>query len=255
MHHRLSWILGALLVIGLSACGPAGASNDQTAAQQFLTERNDGTPVALHDASGDPTTIGTIERVDGRKLTLKRPIDNTTETIELAADARISKQTSASRETIAVGQRVQALGQRSGETLDAQMLQIGTGALSGPMMRVAPGNVPAGAGASGQPVPIQPGSSGPPAPAGDTVVGAAGTAMQFEPVGGTVERIDGDTLTLTQDDGTSATVRLSATTQIMQQSEVGLDALTPGLLVLATGTRNGAVLSAAQIELLPAPQP
>jgi hypothetical protein len=252
-----SWIrkiigIGALLAIMLSGCAQPGADGAQeAAAREFLTERNDGTPVALGAADG-PTTVGVIERVDGRTLTLKRPFDNTSETIELADDVRISQQLPASRAALTVGQRATALGVRSGETLDAQAIQLGEDALGpGGVVHVGPGVGPAGAEPQSRPLQIQPGASGQP---GDTMIGGD-AATQDAPVSGVIERVDGEALTLKQDDGASATVRLSATTQISERREAGRDALQPGQLVLASGTRSDGRLRAAQIELLPSPQP
>jgi hypothetical protein len=252
-----SWIkkiigIGALLAIALSGCAQPGADGaQQAAAREFLTERNDGTPVAL-GADDGPTVVGVIEGMDGRTLTLKRPIDNASETIELAADARISQQLPASREALTVGQRATALGARSGETLDAQAIQLGQGALGpGGVIQIGPGVGPAGAEPQSRPLRIEPNASGQP---GDAVIGGD-PGMQAEPVSGVIERVDGDTLTLKQDDGASVTVRLSAATEISERRDVDLDALQPGRLVLASGTRSNGRLSAAQIELLPSPQP
>jgi hypothetical protein len=67
-------------------------------------------------------------------------------------------------------------------------------------------------------------------------------------VSGTVEKIDGSTLTVKTKDGT-ATVRLSDSTKVHKQVEIALSDLQVGEMILATGSRQGDSFKATAINV------
>src|SRR5829696_10194461 len=91
MNRRHFFTSATLILAGaLSACATGGQQN-QDAAQQFLTERNGGTPVAIGAGGPNAPVVGSIESVDGSKLSVKRQMQGTTTIIQLAAGAKLLK--------------------------------------------------------------------------------------------------------------------------------------------------------------------
>jgi hypothetical protein len=236
----------------LAGCGGPSASTgtgqDQSATDQFLAERqgtvtpgaNNGGTVTL------PGVFGTITKIDGDRITISNPIDNSTSVVELADGGKIMKQVDGQASDIKVGDSIAAFGSKNGDDLAAEAVSIGgegmvAGAGAGPV-RI---ERPAGGDAGG---------SAPPAGGDFQVVegqGQQGGGAQGnvpEVVGGTVEKIDGSTLTVKTADGT-ATVTLSDSTKVQKQVEVKLSDLGLGETIMATGTREGDTLKATTINV------
>src|SRR6187551_3129312 len=92
----------------LAGCGeqPAATTDTDTAAQQdFLKERQgtpdpNFTPVAgtgpgsmqFFAGPGQGGAFGSVEKIEGRNITLKNPMDSSTQTVHLADDAKIATQ-------------------------------------------------------------------------------------------------------------------------------------------------------------------
>jgi hypothetical protein len=134
MNRRQFLISSSILLAGaLGACGPPGGTGDQQnqdAAQQFLTERNGGTPVTIGAGGPNAPVVGSIESVDGSKLIVKREMQGTMTTIQLAAGARIHKYVDVqlseikAGDTLTAGMLLFATGTQEGEIYQATQVQI-----------------------------------------------------------------------------------------------------------------------------------
>src|SRR3954468_1321006 len=95
MNRRQFLSASALFfTLALTACATSGRPN-QDLAQQFLTERNGGTPVTIGVGGPNAPILGVIESVDGTRLIVKPPIASGTTTVQLADGAKIRKQVDA----------------------------------------------------------------------------------------------------------------------------------------------------------------
>ena len=126
MNRRQFLGASALFLAGaLSACG---SEPSQDLAQQFLTERNGGTPVAVGAGGPDAPVLGVIERVDGTQYIVKPPIASDTTTVQLADDAKIRKQVDGQLAEITPGISLTAFGKRQGDAFQANLLRLGDAA-------------------------------------------------------------------------------------------------------------------------------
>lgn len=246
-------IISLALLVSLSACGIGGgpgAEQAQEATERFLTERNDGTPVSLGggDAANLPV-VGTVERVDGGTLVVKRPIDGTNATIQLDAAVKVSRQADIPLSEIKAGDSITAFGAQQGTVFQAQSLQVGGPAGNG-MIRFNrnAGAPPSGGQPGGAPVIIQrrPGDQQP--GGGDVMEGQAAP-----PLVGTVEQITESTLVVKGSDGASTTVQLAEGVQIQKQVDAQVADIQAGVFIVATGTQEGDALHATEVEILPPP--
>jgi hypothetical protein len=251
LMNRRQFLISAVMAGGaLSACGfPGGTSGGQgqDLARQFLTERNGGTPVAIGGAPDAPL-VGFIQNVEGPRLTLKRLIEQTTITVQLAADAQIRKDVDMQLSELKAGDNVTAFGTRQGNLFQAELVQLGSGDVafdSGPIMI----NRPAGAEAGG---PVDGGGL----PAGAEADKFIGSAPNGAPptVTGTVEKIDGNSILLKDKSGVSTTVMLSGDAKIQRLDKVGPSELTVSAFVMAIGAQSGDLYQATEVRILPAPK-
>lgn len=267
----------AILTMGalLSACGdPAGAatgSTDQSAAKNaFLADRG-GTPVV--NAQGTPEPGGanrapglaaTVEKVDGNKITVKSLADGTKSVVQLGDGARINKTETAQASDIKVGDTVTAIGTKDGDTITAQIVSIGTGGAVG-------FGGPGGAGGFGGPggfVRRGAGANGTPGVFPQRTPGAGfggngqgrgnfggGANAQGTPgvardvASGTVQKIDGSTVTLQATDDTTSTFTMGSDTRLQQSVEIQPADLKAGDMIFAMGQQNGDVFEATAIEV------
>jgi hypothetical protein len=244
MNRRQFLISSSVLLAGaLGACGlpgGTGGQQNQDAAQQFLTERNGGTPVVIGAGGPNAPVVGSIESVDGSKLSVKRQMEGTTTIVQLAAGAKILKDVDAQLSEVKAGDTLTAFGEKQGDVFQANLLRLGgAGQDGGPvMMTYTAGKDAGGASAGGQDKMIN---------------GGAGGALP-QPVTGTVETINGRSIVLKDKDGASTTVKLADDAKIQKSAEVALAELIAGTLILATGTQSGDVYQATQVRILPARQ-
>ena len=251
MNRQQFLILSSILLAGaLSACGLPGGTGDQQnqdAAQQFLTERNGGTAVALGAGGPNAPVVGTIESVDGSKLTVKREMQGTTTTIQLAAGAKIHKYVDAQLSEIEAGDILTAFGAKQGDVFQANLLRLGgdDNIFSAPVIF----NSSSGQGTGDPPMSGQTPNGG-----GDKVVMGGPGGGSAMPVTGTVETIDGQRIVLKDKDGASTSVQLADGAEIQKQTEVSPAELTAGMLIFATGTQEGDIYQATQVQILPAPK-
>src|SRR6478672_9465720 len=113
-HRRFFTFVTLFLAAALSACATGSAPN-QDLAQQFLTERNGGTPVAIGVGGPNAPVLGLIESVDGARLTVKPPVESSATTIKLADDAKIRKNVEVQLSELTIGASVTAFGKRQGD--------------------------------------------------------------------------------------------------------------------------------------------
>jgi hypothetical protein len=232
----------------LSACGigEGGApTQDQDAAQRFLTERNGGTPVVLGQGVGQNMPVaGFLDRIDGQRLTVKSPIEGASAIVELAAGAKIHKDVDAQLSEIKAGDTILAVGKRQGDTLKADLVRLGGDPLGGPIVFDHPVDASSAPPAGGDKVIVK-------WPPGGADQAAAGDLPQ--PVSGTVEKVDGQTITLKDQGGASVAVQLADGAKIQKPAEVPLAELQTGMFVMATGSRSGDTFQATELHIMPPP--
>jgi hypothetical protein len=249
MNRRQFLISSSILLAGaLGACGLPGGTGDQQnqdAAQQFLTERNGGTPVAIGAGGPNAPVVGSIESVDGSKLIVKREMQETTTTVQLAAGARIHKYVDVQLSEIKAGDTLTAFGAKQGDGLQANLLRVGEDGevYSAPVIF----NSSSGQGTGDPPASDQIANGS----GNKVVIGGPGGGSTM-PVTGTVETIDGQRIVLKDKADVSTTVQLADGAKIQKQAEVSPAELTAGMLIFATGTHEGEIYQATQVQILPA---
>jgi hypothetical protein len=266
---KIVWSTLALIGVGavLAGCGQQGATgatqDEQAAKDRFLAERSGGTPVVTDTVRLGPGgrqmpgVMGAIDKIEGNIITVKSPFDDTSSKVQLADDAKLTKQAEGALSEIKVGDSVTAVGAREGETLQAEMLRIGgAGGMmmgGGPIMFGGPGpsaggNVPA----DGSQPQVRPFNRGVPGGAQGAAPGGRMLSGEMpEMVSGTVEEIEGSTMTLKDTEGKSTTVEAKEDAIVLKQVEIDPSELKVGETIVANGTRNGDVLEATQVQVMP----
>lgn len=277
--------LGVFLAgCGAAAGGAAPASSD--AQQQFLADRGSpGTPGVVTNTTGvnnqtgsaDPSSrvFGSVDRVEGDKVYISNLTSGQTTTVQLASGGKIFKQTTVTASSIKVGDAIFAVGTKNGTALSANSVQVGDAGMladlsaggfrgaggfgdtgrSGQFPQGTPGaaHTPVAGGAQGTPE-----ASGTPhasGTAGPRNRGAGGGNRGFgTPATGTVEKIDGQTITVKPATaGDPTTINLTPTTRIRRQAAIALSDLQAGNSVTASGTQNGDVFQATRLQVTEAP--
>ncbi|MEO8286084.1 MAG: hypothetical protein ABI670_06575 [Chloroflexota bacterium] len=274
--------LFAVAIVGLgillSGCGEqtaggtsgSGSANQDAVKNQFLADRSgNGTPgvtasgTALPGGGGRASGLfGTVEKVDGNKLTIKALVDGAESVIQVSDTTTIGKQAQAQASEIKVGDTVTAIGTKdsSGSTINAQSVQIGGGGFGGGFgagrgggfgrFNGTPGTRPNG-GTGAFP------SGTPPAgfvrgngQGGPNAQGTPGVARDF--ASGSVEKIDGSDVTVKSADGSSATFKIGADTRIQKQVQIKVGDIKQGDNVTAAGQQNGDIFEATSLEIVEA---
>lgn len=279
------------LTLLLAACGTDSASGttgsasgtDSAARQQFLADRS-GTPdpnatplPGANNAGGgfggrQPGLFGVVQKVDGNSITITTTQTSTETLIQVSDTTTISKEATAQASDLKVGDAVTAIGAKNGDSVTAQRVQIGEGfggfggfggggfngaGRNGNSTGAFPSRTPP-SGFNGQGRGrFQGNGSGTPGPSASRTPGAGGNfAGDF--VSGTIEKIDGDTVTVKAQDGTSSTFLLTTTTTIMKQEALKAADLVKGNTIIVTGKQNGTAYDATTIQVvdgLNRPQP
>jgi hypothetical protein len=229
MRFRALMLLALALLV---ACGQP--ASDNRASEQFLTERNDGTPVALGAAPANAPLVGEVEKVDGRAITVK-PLDGgAAVVVTLAEGSSIRSFAPADRAALQPGVALSALGRERDGVFEAERIRIGDAgaADAGPVImttdkQAAPGD--------GTPEP------------GQFVRGSGDMPAMLA---GSIEVIDGAEVTLKTAEGTTAQFRIAPATVIEQRAERQPSELKPGATVAAFGKRDGDQLAATRVDLL-----
>jgi len=286
---RFLVLFAALSVVGMAVilvgCGQDASSNSN-AQQQFLAERGSGTPVAGATPSvvtdtggfnGGPGgfgggfggVFGTIDKIDGNKITVSGFVTNTTTTIELANDAKVYKQAELAASDIKAGDAILATGTQNGSAIDAFTVEVAkSGVVADLQGGIGGGRIFGGGG--GQ---FPPGVSGTPGPRrgnGQFPQGTPGARRQRTPgavrtpvagnsfpqgtqVTGTVEKVDGNTITIKPTNaGGAATINLTTNTRIQELTEIKASELQVGNSITAMGTQNGDVYDATRVQVIDA---
>jgi len=251
MNRRQFLIVSSIFLAGaLGACGLPGATGDlqnQEAAQQFLTERNGGTPVVIGSGGPNAPVVGSIESIDGSKLTVKREIQGTIATVQLAPATKVHKFADAQLSEIKVGDSLTAFGTKQGDVFQANLLRVsGEGDVFGALVIF---NKNTGQGGGDAP------ASGLATNGGENrmLIGGPGGESTM-PLTGTVETIDGQSIVLKDKDGASTSLELAGGAKIEKQTEVAPAELAAGMLIFATGTQEGEIYQAMQVQILPTPK-
>ena len=271
---------------GASTSGTSSTNTGTNDAKSaFLADRG-GTPGV--NSSGTPLPgggnrapgeIGAVEKVDGNKITIKRMQDGTEVVVQLADGAKINKQATAQASDIKTGDTVTAIGTKTGDTITAETVNIGTGGFGGFGGRGNFGGrgvngtpVPGGNGDDTGAVPFGTPSAGNgtggnrPFPRGTPGAGFGGNGQGRGNFGGganaqgtpgvprdvatgTVQKIDGNTITLQASDGTTSTFTIASDARIQQSVEIQPADLKAGDVIFATGQLNGDVFSATAVQV------
>jgi hypothetical protein len=251
MNRRQFLISSSVLLAGaLDACGLPGGTGDQQnqgLAQQFLTERNGGTPVAIGAGGPNAPVVGSIESVDGSNLSVKRQMEGTTTIVQLAAGAKILKDVDVQLSEVKAGDIATAFGEKQGDVFQSDLLRLGAGdSTFGRPVFIDRSN--------GQATGSQPATGVTVDGGGDKVVIGGPGAGSTMPMTGTVETIEDQRIVLKDKDGASTSVQLADGAEIQKQTEVSPAELTAGMLIFATGTQEGDIYQATQVQILPAPK-
>jgi hypothetical protein len=128
VQERIAWIIAVLLVGGAAFFGgrqlgvQAGQEARQQSAQQFFAQRGGNGPGGPGGRGGAVT--GTVESVSGNSVVIATQ-DGTKVTVTLAQGGQVRKQVDGTLADVKQGDRVVAFGARSGDTLEAQAIQLG----------------------------------------------------------------------------------------------------------------------------------
>jgi hypothetical protein len=167
--------------------------------------------------------------------------------VQLAAGAKVLKDVDAQLSEVKPGDTATAFGEQQGDVFQADLLRLGAAdsTFGGPVFIDR---------SYGQ-------ATGSPPAAGETVDGdgdnvviggpGAGSTM---PMTGTVETIEDQRIVLKDKGGASTTVQLAEGAKIQKRAEASLAELTAGTFIFATGTQDGDIYQATQVQIIPAPQ-
>lgn len=242
MTKLTKWLLFALILCGLSACGTStgtGTANNppanQNAQDQFLQDRG-GTPAAggqTPNMSQNPPTIGIVQKIQDNSISLLEPMSKQEKTITVASNATIRMQGPINVSDLASGDKVTAFGTLNNDQFQADIVQIGnSGVMGGPLTVGKPHEQSSN----------------------ENMVGQPGSAPSLgQSLSGVIEKVDGDQFVVKSSEGKSVTVRLSAKGSIRKEKQIKLAELETGKLIVANGSDKNGSFEASDIEVLPAP--
>jgi hypothetical protein len=148
-----------------------------------------------------------------------------------------------------VGDQITAIGVKNGNAFDPQIINIGM------MAGVATFG---GGGGGGLPAGQDTGNVAVPGPGGGPPSGGPNAASDggLEPLFGSIEKIDGNKLTVKSMEGQSFTMDVTDQVKVNKQVDAKLDDIQAGRTIMAQVTGSGQVIQATQVQILPdAPQP
>ena len=249
-----------------------GQAANTEARNQFLSDRGGTAPITGttglagqagpgggFPGAGFPGVAGTVASVARDTLKVTSLLDNSTVTVRLAADAPINKQVSGQASDITVGEQILATGSQTGATLTADRIQLGAtdglgfdgfgGGFGGGMGRPGANGTP-GARAQRTPGPNETPFARPQRPPGaNGTPGAMPGGAGFNGVRGAVTAVNGTTITVQNSDGSTTTVELGATTQILRRQAITLAEVQAGDTVRATGSQAGDIFEATALQV------
>lgn len=253
--------------LGLGACAPSLATVGSASVQAPQpggpsATAPAGTPAPGELAGGEPVA-GTVSAVNGSTLTITRPQQNTTATVQLSSDVVVIRDNDVSLSDVKVGETIYAVGTQSGTNFAAVRIRVGANAGQTSETPQAPDGTTSGAPNGSYPGPGDP-SGTPPAgdPSGTPPAGAPsapggggnnpGGGAMGTPVVGTVTAVSSDALTVTDSNGATLTVTISENGRVVRQQTVGTSEITVGSSIFATGQEQNGVFVATSILLTPA---
>jgi hypothetical protein len=262
---RPPWIMwlsvGAaiVLVVGgfFGAKAMAGSSNGSSTATSGAAASGNGN--ANGNANGNngqgrgPGTSGTIASISGSTLTVKDTATNSTVNVTTSSSTRVTLAQSVAVGSVVKGDRIFVTGATSGSTVEATTISdLGSSTSNLPAGGGGPaGRTPgegAGGGANAPPGGRGPGAQG----AGAQGAGAQGAGAQGAGGGltaGTVSSVSSGTIVVSAADGSSTTVKTSASTTVTKSVAGSVSSLKIGDSVRVVGTTsNGSVAATAITE-------
>jgi hypothetical protein len=221
----LSAIVLITITVGMVGCAglpgqaPQGTSPEQVAAVRstFIAERGGADTMRFNG------TVGTIASIDAGMITVEAP-DGTTSNITLAEGSTVVQQSAGERGDIIVGESVTVMMAEG----TAMLVQVGRETVE--------------SGAGNGVMTFQQGSDTTTAP------------PLVLPIHGTVQSIEGDTLTLSPTDGSEVvTALLNEQTMIEKRETVEVSTLAVGMTIFALGEADAeGIVQATEITILPA---
>lgn len=220
----------------LTACGGSdsanpptvgGAGNSSIVPITGAGAADSGTP---SDAQELDTIQGQVVQIDGQKLIIKNESGSSV-TVQLNDSTTVQKHERGAISDIQTGTSISVIALKQNDSLQAIDVQIGGDARQ----------LPAAA-----PVPL---AGDQPIPGGGNGGVPAGMP-QPQSLHGTVEQLDGATLTLKSDDGQSMQIALTTGMFIQKVSQGSVSDIKPGTSVIAAGKRNGNAFEVVQLNLM-----
>jgi hypothetical protein len=245
-----TWIAagaGALVLAAGVAAGVAALSSDDSLADATAGNSASGAFGGMRPGQagmpGGAGTAGRIERVDGTSFTMKTAAGESVD-VTTSDSTSVVEATSGSLDDLATDDRVVVIGGGSGDEITAMRIIAGDDQLGGgPPGGGGPANGGAPQGA--------PQSGG--APDGDAA--GPGGAPQGAPNGfgapvrGVITSVDGSTLEVELDDGSTVTVHTASDTDVRVMRERAVSDLAVGDQVMVIGENNDGNVTATTIRV------
>lgn len=208
----------------IAATSPSGAQSAPTTTQGALVPGAATVPAGTAAGAaflGGRGTSGTVESINGNTLTVKAQ-DGTTIKATVAATTTYTTNVAVTAADIKTGDDVTVIGQAaaSGGVITATQVTVGSGLAAAALGGAGRPAIVAGQGGTGGV-----GRTG----------GAAVQAGSVTFVTGTVQKVEGNTLTVTGQDGTTSTVTLTADTRLTKVTAGSLSDVKPGAQVTIIG--------------------
>ncbi len=235
MFVRVGKSLTTLGLIALvTACSAVGQASAPAASPSVSTAASTTPPAADSTANPGganrparaPSVAGTVQTVNGTTITVQSAQGGNPATIQLTKDTRIVKQSDVAMSDLTSGTAITAVGQLSGNVVQARRIQVGT-----------------------NPAAPRQGGGGPGGNGGNGGNGANGGNPPPTVVNGTVDSVTGNTVTVKKTDGTSVQVQLASNGRITQQTIVTAADIVQGKFVMAIGQLQGNTLTATNVNL------
>lgn len=206
----------------------ADTGEDAQVVKQFLEERGQGSTEAITgtstingQAAGRPSVFGTVEQIDGNKMTVNSIASGGSVEIQIADGAQIEKMVEGAFSDITPGRQILAVGSKTDEGLEATSIQLvddeGTTGQRG-IMRSGTGD-------------------------------DASDQSRPESVLGVVETAGGDQVTVKTQTGDTTTVTLATGGTVQKLVDIQLSDIHIGDAVTGVGSQQGESFQATRIQV------
>ena len=217
MFWKVGLGLGAIgLTLGLVACGAANQATASVVGTPAATQQQ--TNRSARGTSGGPNVVGTVQAVNGSTITVQRPGNGGSVTVQVTGSTTIRKQVERTINDVKAGQAIVAFGQQNGGAFQARQIQLGV-------------------------------TQGPAGPRGDGGSAGRAGARGGSIVSGTVDGVSGSTITVKSDSGTSVQVQLAANGRIVEQTTGSASDVKQGDVVFVAGQLQGNVMTATSLDI------